>query len=134
MRIRVLALAASLAVAGAGHAAAQSAEEGLKLFFQTGSAAVGRDGGDTLDRAARLFRDGNPIVMIVSGVADTVGSPDRNLDLSLRRAHTVANGQEARAIPAQRLQVVGLGNSELVVRTADEAPNQDNRVVIITWR
>lgn len=134
MFFRALVVATSLSVCGAGPAAAQTAEAGLTLYFRTGSAAVGQDGVGTLDQAARLFRDGNPIVMIVSGVADTVGPPGRNLDLSLRRAQAVADGLVARGIPADRLQVVGRGNSELVVETADEAANQDNRVVIISWR
>ena len=63
--------------------------EGLLRYRQLDDR--GRRGGD-LDQAARLFRDGNPFVMIVAGVADTVGSPDRNLQLSLDRAEAVAQG------------------------------------------
>ena len=79
----------------------------LKVYFTTGSAQVQPDQRTILDQAARLFRDGNPIVMVVSGGADTVGSPDRNLSLSLERARAVADGPAARGIPAERLQVLG---------------------------
>ena len=89
---------------------------------------------DTLDRAARLFRDGNPYVMILAGGADTVGAPGPNLDLSLARANAVADGLVARGIPVGRLQVLGRGTSELAVETPEGVAERDNRVVEITWR
>ena len=96
-------------------AIAQEAPESLKVYFDTGSASIGADQGKTLDQAARLFRDGNPIVMIVSGGADTVGPPDFNLALSVERAQAVVRGLSERGIPVGRLQVLGRGISELEV-------------------
>ena len=113
---------------------AQSAEEGLKVYFNTGSARITGNESRVLDQAARLYRDGSPIVMVVSGSADTVGLASRNLKLSIRRAQAVADGLVARGIPAERLQVVGRGNSELQVDTDDEVAKLENRVVSITWR
>ena len=110
------------------------APESLKIYFDTGSAWIRSDQSDTLDAAARLFREGSPIVMIVSGLADTVGRPENNLDLSIRRALAVADGLVARGIPASRLQVLGRGNSELEVDTDAGVPEPENRVAEITWR
>lgn len=124
----------ALALIGSNAAHAQDAKEGLKLYFDTAGATIDAEGAKVLDQAARLFRDGNPIVMIVSGGADTVGLAERNLTLSIRRAIAVADGLTARGIPADRLQVLGRGESELNVRTGDEAPNPENRVAVITWR
>ena len=126
----------ALLLAGAGAASAQDAEapESLKIYFATGSAQVPQDQQDVLDQAARLFRDGNPLVMVVSGTADTVGDAENNLNLSLRRAQTVAAGLTDRGIPAARLQVLGRGNSELAVETEDGVAEEDNRVAEITWR
>ncbi len=119
-------------------ASAQPAEapapESLKIYFATGSASIGPDQAATLDQAARLFRDGNPIVMIVSGLADTVGPSDLNLTLSLDRAASVARGLTERGIPASRLQVAGRGTSELAVPTGDDVPEPGNRIAEITWR
>jgi outer membrane protein OmpA-like peptidoglycan-associated protein len=115
-------------------AAAQEAPESLKVYFDTGSASIGADQAQTLDQAARLFREGNPIVMIVAGGADTVGSPDYNLALSLERAGAVARGLSARGIPTERLQVLGRGVSELEVDTAADVAEPENRVAEITWR
>lgn len=115
-------------------ASAQDTQESLKIYFPTGVSSIPADQAAVMDQAARLFRDGNPIVMIVSGVADTVGSPDKNLKLSLMRAQAVAEGLTERGIPAQRLQVLGRGNSELEVDTEDDVANDENRVAEITWR
>ena len=99
-----------------------------------GSAILAADQADQLDKASRLFRDGNPVVMVVTGTADTVGDPVSNLDLSIRRARAVTAGLVQRGIPIERLQVLGQGNSELPVNTDDEVPNEENRSARITWR
>lgn len=109
-------------------------QDSLKVHFRSGSATVSADEQATLDQAARLFREGSPIVMVVAGGADTVGNPDANLALSVRRAEAVLDGLVARGIPAERLQLLGRGTSELVVDTAPGVDNPDNRVVEITWR
>lgn len=108
--------------------------EGITILFPTGSARVNRDQDQLLDQAARLFRDGNPVVMVVTGSADTVGDPATNLDLSIDRARAVTAGLADRGIPVDRLQVLGQGNSELPVRTEDEISNEANRSAQITWR
>lgn len=144
---RILALAStSLALLGPVPAAAQGTvtttttapavepEEGLTILFESGRSHIGRNQDSRLDEAARLFRDGNPIVMIVTGNADTVGDPSANLDLSIARARAVADGLVQRGIPIERLQVLGQGNSELPVVTNDEVSNASNRSARITWR
>lgn len=126
------ALALNVGAASAQDTAAP--QESLKVFFVTGSSEIATDQQDVLDQAARLFREGDPLVMIVSGVADTVGDPAKNLNLSLRRAQTVAEGLVNRGIPAARLQVLGRGNSELEVETQTGVAEDDNRIAEITWR
>ena len=115
-------------------AAAQEAPESLKVYFELGSARIAQEQQDTLDQAARLFREGQPYVMIVAGGADTVGPPGPNLELSLARAQSVADGLVARGIPVGRLQVLGRGTSELAVETDDGVAEPENRVAEITWR
>lgn len=109
-------------------------QDSFSILFATNSATVSAEGNGVLDQAARLFRDGNPIVMIVAGGADTVGQADYNLQLSVRRAEAVAQGLTDRGIPADRLQVLGRGTSELPVSTDDEVATPENRVVEISWR
>lgn len=132
--VRALAAATVLATAFAAPAAAQDDADSLKVYFASGSASIASDQSGTLDQAARLFREGSPFVMILSGGADTVGAAERNLDLSLSRARAVADALVARGIPVARLQVLGRGNSELEVATDPGIANRENRVVEITWR
>ena len=106
----------------------------LQIHFQSGSAVIAADQVSMLDQAARTFREGDPFVMIVAGGADTVGSPNNNLALSLAHATAVADALTARGIPVDRLQVLGRGNSELKVKTPDGVAEAQNRVVEISWR
>lgn len=119
----------------AGPVMAQSDNQApLAIYFRTGSHQVPETEQAKLDQAARLFREGNPIVMIVAGGSDTVGEPDRNLSLSISRAQSVAGELVARGIPAERLQVLGRGTSELAVETPPGTDQRENRVVEISWR
>lgn len=141
MRLRFPPIATALLLAAhafavpAGAQTTQDAEpDALRVYFTSGSARIDHEQEATLDQAARLFREGSPIVMVVAGGADTVGRPSRNLSLSVRRAEAVVDGLVARGIPADRLQLLGRGNSELKVETGEGVDLRENRVVEITWR
>lgn len=112
---------------------AATAPEPLKLYFASGSAAVRSQDTAVLDQAARLFRAGNPIVMVVSGAADTVGRPDANLRLSQQRAETVLQGLVARGIPVERFQILAKGETEASGAGRPTADEQSRRVEI-SWR
>ena len=123
------------AQAEAAPAAAPAEEQdSLTVYFDSGSTRVANEQETTLDQAARLFREGSPIVMIVAGGADTVGDPDENLERSVERADAVVDGLVARGIPAERLQLVGRGNTDLAVDTGVGVESRENRRVEITWR
>ena len=129
---------ATLVWSGSGAAqtvpATEQEQDSLKIYFGSGSARIDADQEATLDQAARLFREGSPIVMIATGGADTVGAPEGNLDLSIKRAQAVVDGLTARGIPVERLQILGRGVTDLPVETGVGVDNPENRVVEITWR
>ena len=106
----------------------------LHVFFESGSARIGPDQQGVLDDAVRTFRDGDWVVIEVSGVADTVGPPDANLELSLRRAQSVLAELVDRGVDPLQLQLRARGNSELAVPTGDGVAERGNRVAEITWR
>lgn len=124
-------LAAGLLLAGS--AAAQS-EDSLLVYFDIGGATIATEQAAVLDQAARLYREGSPIVMILSGGTDTLGPPAPNLALSVDRARAVLNGLVARGIPVERLQIAGRGETDLEVETEDDVAERRNRNVEITWR
>lgn len=111
-----------------------AAPQDLRLYFDPGQSRLRADGREVLDQAARLFREGDPLVMIVSGQADTTGDARRNLLLSQERASAVAKGLMDRGIPATRLHILAKGESEPLVKTGDDVAQPENRAVIITWR
>ncbi len=147
MRTRLLVLTLSLSLTAAASPpanqpahppATQSANspasqpESIVLYFDFGSAAIRPQDEALLDKAARTFRAGQPIVMLVAGATDAVGAANLNLQLSADRANAVIHGLEARGIPAQRLQLLAKGESEPAVKAQDK--EQSNRRAEITWR
>jgi outer membrane protein OmpA-like peptidoglycan-associated protein len=110
------------------------AADSLSIYFDPGSAAVTPQGQTTLDQAARTYRDGKPIVMVVSGGTDSTGSAAVNLRLSQQRADNVLQGLVARGIPVERFQILAKGETEPAVPAPEGTPEARNRRVEITWR
>jgi outer membrane protein OmpA-like peptidoglycan-associated protein len=145
---RLYLLAATATILGAGPALAQTAQnppataqpsagkapDSLSVFFGPGSASLSADGQAVLDRAARTYRDGKPIIMVVSGGADATGSAAANLRLSQLRADNVLQGLIARGIPVERFQVLAKGETEPPVAAPEGTAEPRNRRVEISWR
>lgn len=113
---------------------APSAPSSLVLHFDPGSAAIRPKDVSLLDEASRLYRAGKPIVMTVTGGADTTGSAAVNLRLSEQRADNVLEGLVSRGIPVDRFQVIAKGETDPAVPTAPDVSEERNRRVEITWR
>ncbi len=108
------------------------APDSIVVFFDNGSSKMHGDDLALLDKAARLYRDGHPILMTVSAGADATGSPVKNLHLSQERADAVFQGLVARGIPADRFQIVAKGQTDPAVQADGQEPK--NRRAEITWK
>jgi outer membrane protein OmpA-like peptidoglycan-associated protein len=108
------------------------APESLVIYFDYGAASPSAKAEDTLDHAARLYREGNPVIMTVAGHTDSRGGEFANVVLSARRAAVVKAALVGRGIPAERLQIQAFGSSDPVATDGPNAPT--NRRVVITWR
>ena len=115
-------------------AAPSAAPDSIVLYFSSGSAAIRSEDEALLDQASRLYRDGKPLVMIVSGGADLTGNPVTNLKLSQSRAFNVVEGLVARGIPAERFQILAKGETAPAVVTAPGVAERGNRRAEITWK
>jgi OOP family OmpA-OmpF porin len=102
------------------------------VLFPRGGDTLTPEANKQLDLAARLFRDANPVVMFTTGYTDQSGDEFANLVLSGRRAEAVKRGLVARGIPANRLLIQAMGESEPDNSTDPQAA--ENRRVTITWR
>lgn len=101
------------------------------VFFATGSATVGPDQRGTIDAAAAAATEDQDALILLIGHADTVADTRFNQRLSERRAEAVRQELVGNGLPAERIQVRALGETELPVPTGDEVANAQNRVVII---
>jgi outer membrane protein OmpA-like peptidoglycan-associated protein len=108
------------------------AENKVQVNFPAGGNALTPEANKQLDLAARLFRDANPVAMFTTGYTDRSGDEYHNLLLSAQRAEAVKRGLVARGIPADRLLIQALGESELANTT--DPLSSENRRVVITWR
>ena len=115
-------------------AAPAKAPDSLSVYFDPGSAALSPKTLGVLDQAARIYRDGKPIIMVVSGGSDSTGSAAANLQLSQMRADNVLRGLVARGIPVERFQVLAKGETEPAVPAPDGTAEVRNRRVEISWR
>ena len=106
----------------------------LVLYFASGSSAVRPQDRPLLDKAARLFRDAHPIIMIVAGGADSVGSSLANIVLSDARAQSVLRELVARGIPADRFQVLAKGTTDQAVKDPQGVVEPADRTVEIHWK
>jgi OmpA-OmpF porin, OOP family len=70
----------------------------------------------------------------VSGHTDTAGPPNYNMQLSQRRANTVAADLVRSGIPAQIVTTKAYGETDLAVQTPDNTPDQANRRATIDFQ
>ncbi len=122
----------ALAAPADGTPAQPAAPDSISVYFDEGSAVVHGDNMAELDHAARLYRDGKPILMTVSAGTDSTGSPQANIRLSQARADAVFRGLVARGIPADRFQILAKGVTDPAV--PDNPQDGRNRRAQITWK
>ena len=82
--------------------------------------------GVVADAAAAAKQFGSAIIAVV-GHADTSGSPSYNLALSQRRANAVRGALNANGIDSAKITTTGRGETELMVQTADNVKEPQNR-------
>lgn len=101
------------------------------VFFDFDRSDLTSAGQTTVNQAASAAKAGARTRVSVSGHADRSGSDQYNMALSLRRANTVKNALVAQGIPANQIVVVGNGETQPLVQTADGVQEPQNRRVEI---
>jgi outer membrane protein OmpA-like peptidoglycan-associated protein len=125
---------AALSQESAPPAAPSAAPSSLVFYFDVGSAKVRPKDVALFDQASRLYRDGKPLVMVVTGATDAVGTAAGNLRLSQQRATAVLRGLVARGISTERFQILAKGATEPLVPTTSGSAEPRNRRAELTWR
>ncbi len=104
----------------------------LTVNFPSGSWVITPEAARSLAPLGRALSspDLAPYRFRIEGHTDTVGSAALNQALSERRAAAVRDFLVMQfGVPPARLEAVGLGESQPLVRTPDETPNFSNRRV-----
>ncbi|MFK7977168.1 MAG: OmpA family protein [Halioglobus sp.] len=106
-----------------------------KINFEFGSDELAADGERQLNEfgAAMVSKELSGMKLRVAGHTDDLGDPVYNLDLSNRRAKTVANYlAEKFSIDSDRLDIVGMGeNAPIINATTRTARAQNRRVEMV---
>lgn len=106
-----------------------------KINFEFGSDELAADGERQLNEfgAAMVSKELSGMKLRVAGHTDDLGDPVYNLDLSNRRAQTVAEYLAKNfSIDSSRLEIVGMGeNAPIVNATTRDARAQNRRVEMV---
>lgn len=83
----------------------------------------------TISQAAAAYKSNGNARLTAVGNTDTSGPPTYNMALSLRRAEAVKAALIQNGVPAAAVQSVGRGEDSLLVKTADNVREPQNRRV-----
>jgi len=101
------------------------------VFFDFDRSNITPTAANTIKQAATDAKAGKSTKVDVTGHADRSGSDQYNMALSLRRANAVKDQLVREGIPANQIVVVGRGETQPLVNTADGVREPQNRRVEI---
>mgnify|MGYP006305462819 CR=1 FL=1 len=111
--------------------------EGIKITFDSGilfesnQAALEPPAKANLDELARILIKYDDTNVLIEGHTDSQGSEDYNLELSRRRAQSVANYLAGQQVDATRFTMMGYGEMQPVATNETPEGRRENRRVEI---
>jgi outer membrane protein OmpA-like peptidoglycan-associated protein len=99
------------------------------ILFDTGKTALRPGAKTTLAKIAKELKADNDLKITVEGHTDNMGGPQKNQQLSERRAQAVRDYLIREGVPADRIVAVGKGESEPVASNKTSAGRLQNRRV-----
>ena len=104
------------------------------VFFDWDKSDLSSQALDTIQRAAAAYRTKGGAQIKASGHTDRSGPEVYNMALSLRRANAVKDALVRAGVKETDISVVGVGENEPLVKTADGVREAQNRRVEIVIR
>jgi len=104
------------------------------VFFDWDKSELSSRALDVIRSAAEAYRTKGGAQITATGHTDTSGPATYNMALSLRRANAVKDQLIRDGVNANDISVVGLGETQLLVPTADGVREAQNRRVEIVLR
>ena len=104
------------------------------VFFDWDRSNLSQQALTTIQQAADTFKSTGSARLVATGHADRSGPDNYNMALSLRRANAVKDALVRDGVPERDISMVGLGESQPLVKTADGVREAQNRRVEIVIR
>lgn len=101
------------------------------VLFPTGQHTLLAIARQKLDQVAVALKESPDQTIVIEGYTDSVGSDDKNQELSLRRAQSVRDYLISQGIPADRVQAVGRGEMSPIASNDTPDGRANNRRVEI---
>lgn len=99
--------------------------------FAVDSSTLSQNAQSTFNKIANVLKDYEKTAIHVVGHTDSTGSEQHNLELSQKRAQSVAGFLTGRGVDSQRVLTWGRGESEPIASNNTEAGRAENRRVDI---
>ena len=99
------------------------------ITFPSGNAAIVTSFYPVLEDVAKVLNRYEKTKLSVEGHTDSVGDANYNRQLSIQRANSVANYLQGTGVMANRLQTIGMGESQPISRNDNAQGRQENRRV-----
>lgn len=109
--------------------------EGIKITFDSGilfdvnSSSLRTEARTNLTKLATILNKYPDTEILVEGHTDSTGRREYNMDLSMRRAQSVANDLSSHAVMVDRFHIMGYGPDQPVAANATSDGRQANRRV-----
>jgi outer membrane protein OmpA-like peptidoglycan-associated protein len=111
--------------------AAPAAVPSFMVFFDWDRSNLSQQALNTIQQASDQFKATGKARITATGHADRSGPDDYNMALSLRRANAVKDALVRDGVPATAISVIGRGETQPLVQTADGVREPQNRRVEI---
>ena len=118
-------------VAVAAPAPAAPAAPSFIVFFDWDRSNLSAQALNTIKQAAGSYKTKGSARVTATGHTDKSGPESYNMALSLRRANTVKDALVREGVPATAISVIGKGETQPLVQTADGVREPQNRRVEI---
>ncbi|HKV14698.1 MAG TPA: OmpA family protein, partial [Reyranella sp.] len=101
------------------------------VFFDWDRSTLSAQALNTIRQAADAYKAKGNARITATGHTDRSGPENYNMALSLRRANAVKDALVRDGVPATAISVIGKGESDPLVPTADGVREPQNRRVVI---